>query len=853
MTGFSRSPLALLICCLFSGLPLAHAAPADDLAAPGASTAAANAADSDAPLRLRKERRFNILAKKKAAPSEAKPLIGIEAPVLLNKDDSYPLFIIADQVSGRTEDLAEAEGHVELRKVGSLVFADRLTYRPLEDELEANGAVRLLQDGAEFDTPHLKMKLEAQLGSAENVNYKIVREVPSLVYPPQAVIPTAAGSNAINSNAPMMLNVANSYGLPTQSPGSRVSEAYGEAERLDFEGENQFSFFSNTFSTCKPGDTDWYLQSSKMHLDYDNKAGTATHSTLWFGGVPILYTPLAMFPLGGQNQSGILHPHFSMSTLRGLDLSLPYFWSIAPDYDMTFYPRYMSKRGWQLGLEARYLEPNFRGTTRLEYMPNDEGLNRSRYAYRVEHLHNLGRGVSALVNWNGVSDDFYLQDLTSRLLQSAQGMLTGQGWQTSQTQLPQQLQLNYSPSPWLQSNLQVLRYQTLQFDTVNPVARPYFLEPQLNLVGYKPNVLNTDLSMIGQFSRFTHFDPAKAQGDRLVFYPQVSLPIVHPAFQITPKVGLHMSQYALDRQAAGLSDNINRVLPTFSIDSTMVFEREGNWLGRDYIQTLEPRLYYVNIPYKDQSNIPLFDTGLSDFNFAQIFSENRYSGYDRINDANQLTAAVTTRLLDGATGVERFKAMLGQRYYFKPQRVAIAGETSRQADFSNVVAAVNGLVAPKTYGELAWEYNYRENVSERYSAGVRFQPDYGKALSASYRYTRDPLTSAATVDQIDVAGQWPLAGGWYAVGRYNYSLKDSRALETIAGIEYNAACWAVRVVGQHLTSVAGSSNDTIFLQLEFNDFGSIGTNPMSLLRRSIPGFGKVNELPDNSGSTFSNF
>jgi LPS-assembly protein len=610
-------------------------------------------------------------------------------------------------------------------------------------------------------------------------------------------------------------------------------EVSGQAERIDFEGENQYTLTSSSYSTCKPGQTDWYLQTSETHLDFDKNEGTAKNAVMWFEGAPIFYSPVASFPLSGQPRSGILHPVFSTSTRSGLDFTLPYYWNIAPNYDLTLFPRYMSKRGFQLGAEARYLEHNFEGMTRLEYMPDDEMLNRRRYAYRIEHRHDLGQDVTARINWNGVSDDFYWQDMSSRLLR------------TSQAQLPQQLELAYAPSPWLQSSIQVLRHQTLQLDP--SIKRPYFLEPQLNIVGYKPDLLKTDFSMIAQYSHFTHLDPTKDQGDRFVFYPQVSLPIVNPAFQITPKLGLHISSYTLDRATAGQPDSVSRTLPTFTLDSSMIFERDHDWFGSSYVQTLEPRLYYVNIPYKDQSKIPLFDTALADFNFAQIFSENRYSGYDRINDANQLTAALTTRLLDAQTGVERFKAMVGQRYYFKPQRVAIDGETTRQENFSNLVTAVTGVVAPKTYMDMAWEYNYRDRASDRFAAGVRFQPDLGKVLSASYRYTRDPLTSASTVDQVDIAGQWPISAKWYAVGRYNYSLRDQRVLESIAGVEYNAGCWALRIVGQHLAAIAGAPNDTLFLQLELNDFGSVGTNPIGLLRRSVPGYGKINELPD-SGS-----
>jgi LPS-assembly protein len=840
MTGFARRPLAVFVYCLFAGMQASHAVDtthlplprdeAGDFSAADASTVVQQPVANDADLRLRRERKFNVLGRNKRP---LVPRVGIEYPVELNKGDSYPTFLIADIIEGRTDVLAEAEGNVELRKLGSQLYADKLTYWPLEDEVDAVGNVRLLQEGTEVKTPHLRMQLSEQIGFAERPEYHILKEVESKFYQTKRTVVTVASSNAASTGAPMMLNVPNSYGLPTISPPSRPSEASGHAERADFEGENQITLTDATYSTCKPGQTDWYLQASEMHLDYDRNVGDASHASLWFKGVPIFYSPLASFPLNNKRRSGVLHPSLSTSTVNGFEVTLPYYWNIAPNYDATFYPRYMAKRGFQFGAEARYLDSNYRGTTRLEYMPNDEIEKRHRYAYKIEHQHNFGRGLSAVVNWQEVSDDNYWEDMSSRLLQ------------TSQTQLPQQLVLGYSPFSWLQTNTQVLRYQTLQPDPATPISRPYFLEPQINVVGYKPNVLKTDVSLLGQYSRFTH--PDKVAGDRFVLYPQVSIPLVHPAFQITPKFGVHMTKYALDQQIGSESTSISRTLPTFSLDSTVIFERESSWLDTTYIQTLEPRLYYVNIPYKDQSRIPIFDSGLSDFNFAQIFAENRYSGFDRINDANQLTAALTTRLLDANTGVERFKAMIGQRYYFQPQRVTITGETERTEDFSNLVAAVNGLVLPKTYADAALEYNYRDGASERFSIGARFQPDFGKVLSASYRYTRDPLTNTGLVDQIDIAGQWPISAKWYAVGRYNYSLRDAQLLEAIGGLEYNAGCWAARVVAQRLEAVAGTPNTSFFFQLELSDFGSIGSDPLSLLRRSIPGYGKTNELPD-SGS-----
>lgn len=829
MTGFPRRPLALLICSLLAGLAPAFAqsealTPAAPAVEPGEATP---------PLKLRVERRFKVQSRRKQAPFA----VGLPTQPELDKGESYPVFLVADEIVGRTDEVTDAKGQVELRRADALLFADALTYRPLLDDIDARGEVRLLQPGAEIATPHLYLKLAEQVGFAESADYRMVRQVPNRLYEQQQIAVANAAVNAsttsvngsATSGAPMMMNVATNYGLPTTAPLTRTSEANGHAERIDFEGENQYRLRNATFSTCRPGQSDWYLKSADTLLDYDEELATARDASVWFKDVPIFYAPKATFSLNQRRTSGFLHPTYAFSSRNGLDVTAPFYWNIAPNYDVTLHPRYMAKRGVQLGADFRYLDYNYFGNTKVEYLPNDEVQNRQRYAVQWQHNQNLGRGVFAAVNYNRVSDDTYWQDMTSRLLN------------TSQVQLPQQVVLGYAPAPWLQTNMQVLRYQTLQPDPTTTITRPYFLEPQLNVVGYKANVFKTDLSLLGQYSRFTH--PTQDQADRLVFYPQVSLPFVHPAFQLTTKLGMHMTQYAMDRRTTTGDNRLQRSLPTFSMDGTVVFERDTELFGRGMIQTLEPRLYYVHIPYRDQSRLPVFDTGLTDFNVAQIFAENRYSGFDRINDANQLTAALTTRLLDAETGSERFRALIGQRYYFSPQRVALPGETLRNNDFSNLIAGVSGVVLPKTYMESTWEYDHRANQSVRFSVGARYQPDYGKVLSASYRYTRDPLTNQAAVDQIDVAGQWPITPQWFAVGRYNYSLKDNRPLEAIAGVEYNAGCWAVRTVVQRLEAIAGTPNTTLFLQLELNDFASIGANPLQLLRRTIPGYGKMNELP----------
>lgn len=824
MSLFPRRPLSALLCCLFAGAQPLWAA---ELGGFLSSTVPIELAALDSPpIHLRVERKFFVLKKRKPVADPAWSAALAKPP--LAAEDSYPLFLTADEIRGQTDDLTEAVGHVELRKHDLLLLANQLSYSLIEDQVDAKGDVHLIQEGTEIDTPHLQMRLAEQIGFAEAADFRIAKAVASKLYrPEQSVVSTAVSSTV--SGAPMMLNVPNSYGLPTSQPTDRITEAHGHAEKIQFEGENQLRLLTSTFTTCKPGDSDWYLKGEEIHLDYDQNVAQVNEASLWFKEVPFLYVPTASFALNHRRKSGLLHPSFSTSSKNGLDLNVPFYWNIAPDYDMTLHTRLIGRRGMQLGSETRYLDHHYTGNLRVEYMPEDQQTGKERYGYSLQHQHNLGQGVSAVINWQGVSDDLYQQDMSSRLLQ------------TSQVQLPRQVTLGYAPSSWLQTSLSVLRYQTLQPDPANPVTRPYFVEPQINLIGYRPDFMAGDLTVFGQFSRFTN--PLKVEGDRMVLYPQLALPIVHPAFQITPKVGVHLTQYNLSNQGAAMAQSLQRTVPTFSLDATVNFERPLELLAHDYIQTLEPRLFYVNIPHRDQSAFPLFDSGLSDFNFAQIFAENRYTGQDRINDANQLTAAVTTRLLDAETGVERFRAMVGQRYYFKPQSTTLVGEAVRNENFSNLIAGITGLVAPKTYADSAWEFDYHNQRSQRLSAGMRYQPDYGKVLSASYRYTRDALTNTGLVDQIDLAGQWPISPRWYAVGRYNYSLRDQRPLETIAGFEYNAGCWSARLVTQRLEAIVGAPNTTLFFQLELNDFGSIGSNPLQLLRRTVPGYGKTNELP----------
>jgi LPS-assembly protein len=735
-------------------------------------------------------------------PSDLTPALALRSATKLvappsKSEVSRPAFLSAEKMSGTTDREAIAEGAAQLRKIGTVVDADRLTYWPIDDELEAVGNVRLEQGDDVMTGPKMRLKLEDQVGYFEQPAYFIRRE--------SVVKPTLAS------------------GFPTSVPLRKTTEGHGQADRIDFEGQNQIRLTNATYTTCKPGNDDWYATASDLKLDYDREEANGGSGTVYFKGVPILYAPWMSFSLNNNRKSGLLAPTFGSTSNSGIELTLPYYWNIAPNMDATIAPRVLSKRGTQLGSEFRYLDASFTGEVRAEILQADKIANRDRYGFSLLHTQNLSRGFSGLINYSRVSDDTYFTDLSSRITN------------TAQTQLRQQGMLTYSGGGWWNATANVQSYQTLQPDPNNPVTEPYRLLPQITVNARQPDLYRTDSSFLGQFSAFTNPTLSLPEARRTVLYPQLAVPFVTPGWYVTPKVGVHATYYAFNRQAAGTPDSLDRTLPVFSIDSGMTFERPSNWFGSDYTQTLEPRLFYLNIPYRDQSKIPIFDSGLADFNFAQIFSENQFSGQDRINDADQLTAAVTTRLIDPASGSERIRAMVGQRFYFSPQQVTLGTQAQRTWNRSDFLAAFSGQVLPKVYADVATQYNTINGAMERTSFGGRYVPEPGKVLNAAYRFNRD------LIKQVDFSAQWPIGGGWHLVGRSNYSIKDKAPIENIAGLEYNGGCWVVRVVGQRLATTSGTAASAVFVQLELSDFSQIGSNPLDLLKRSIQGYGRVNQ------------
>lgn len=778
-----------------------------------------------------------------------------------------PVFLSSHRMAGAVEREFVAEGDAELRKADTIVNADRLTYWPIEDEIEAEGGVRLAQGGDVIAGPKMRLRLEDQVGFFDEPEYTLKRQPKSAKQDTASKVYAETYAGLQQSGAGLASGFAPPQsGTKSKAVGRKATEAHGVADRIDFEGENQVRLTNATYTTCSPGNDDWYAKTSSMHLDYDREVGEGDDGTVYFKGVPIFYTPWLSFSLNNQRKSGFLAPSLGTNSDSGVEFSLPYYWNIAPNMDTTITPRVISKRGLQLNNEFRYLNSAYgglyQGQVKAEYLPGDklrDGDNR--YGLSLNHNQATANGFGATINYNKVSDDNYYTDLSSGIAA------------TSATQLMQQGVLTYGGGGWWNATANFQQYQTLQPDADNPVLEQYRMLPQFTVNARKPDLYGTDSSFMGQYTNFTINKRTQVasgvstlypDGQRTVLYPQVAVPYVTPGWYVTPKLGLNVSHYALSDQATGTPDTINRTLPIFSVDSGMTFERQSNWFGRDYTQTLEPRLYYLNIPYKNQDQIPLFDTALADFNFAQIFSENQFSGWDRINNANQLTTAVTSRLLEPESGNEIMRAMLGQRFYFERNKVGLdttstVSSTDNKWDKSDILAAFSGQVWPKVYADAAWQYNVSDRQVKRFSLGGRYQPQPGKVLNASYRFNRD---DTAPIDQVDFSGQWPLSGRWHAVGRLNYSFKDDatnlnntkqggRIIESIAGLEYNGGCWVARGVVQRTALTQENATTAFFVQLELNDFSRIGSNPINLLKRNIQGYSLINESGNDAG--LSNF
>jgi len=685
-------------------------------------------------------------------------------------DEDPAVYIDADRIRGRQEIELEAFGNVRLRRQSEAVFADYLRYDFASQELTARGEIRFEREGAVVNGQGLRYNLVDSTGEIEQPEYFFVNE-------------------DIN--------------------------AHGKAQRLVAESRDKVRVEEATYTNCEVGDEDWYMRVKTLDLDRSRDLGVARNASVVFKGVPILYSPYLDFSLSGSRKSGLLPPAIGQTAASGFEVTLPYYFNIAPNYDATLAPRYMAKRGTQIKGQFRYLQPKLSGEVRAEYLDHDRVREETRYAFALRHNQKFSTNTSGYATMLGVSDDFYFIDLSDQIAA------------TSLTNLPREGGLSYNGG-WWNLSARVQKFQTLQ-DPLNPVAPPYERVPQVTFVATRPTGIGLDMNVTGELVDFQH--PTLISGRRDTVYPSFSLPLRNSAFYITPKVGYHYTRYTFDENA---QPNETRELPIYSVDSGVTFERDTNVFGANFTQTLEPRLYYVYIPFRDQDSLPNYDSGEAVFDMAQLFWENKFTGGDRINDADEVTAALTSRFIDPRTGNERLRFVLGQRYYFAEQLVTL-NLPPRDANRSDVLLGAGGAVATAWWFDSFLQYGAVDDQVVRSNHVLRYRPEPGKVINMAYRFTRQ------IQEQVDFSTQWPVTAKLSGLARWNYSIQNEKILEGLAGLEYNAGCWTTRLVAHHFVNSAENYTTSFFLQLELNGVSRIGLNPLDTLRRNISGYAKTND------------
>ncbi len=749
---------------------------------------------------------------------------------------TLPIVLQARRLSGQLDQQALAEGDVEFRRGGVVIRADELSYDAATDIAKARGHVRISRDGAVYTGPALSVGVQTFEGSFTEPTFEFLR--------------LGAG---------------------------------GRAQRLDFRGPTKAVATEARYTSCRPGDADdagqepaWELRTRRVQFDTAANEGVAEGARLRFLGTTILALPTMSFPLSDARKSGWLPPSVSIDNRSGVELSVPYYWNLAPNYDLTLAPRLITRRGAGLDSELRYLQPTFGGSLALDWIPDDRVAGRTRHGVQLQHEQRLPGEVQLNADVLRVSDADWWKDFpkasrsfTSRLLPSRLGVeravdlagIEGAG-------------LVYA---------RATQWQVLQAAD-SFITAPYQREPQIGL-RLNGRRMGFEASVETEFNRFTlppgqGASTRRSDGDRWHLLGTISYPLREPGWWLVPRLSVNAAAYSASGTTNAVLQPLNgarRVIPSFSIDAGLELERGTEAFGRALHQTLEPRLLYVNTPYHAQSQLPNYDSAAKDFNFVSIYSDNSFSGIDRVSDAHQLTAGFTTRLVDAKSGAEALRLGLVQRYLFRTQRVAPQADGTPDGppltqQFSDALLLGSTSVFPGWTLDAAAQYSPDINRSVRSIIGARYSPGPFRTVSATYRLAR------GLSEQLELGWQWPLWGGavptpgaaaaaeaprlggraaagagsctgtWYGVGRVNYSMKDRRITDSVLGVEYDAGCWIGRFVAEQLSTGRSEATTRYLIQLELVGLSRLGSNPLKVLKDNIPGY---QLLRDERGSADS--
>jgi len=648
--------------------------------------------------------------------------------------------------------------------------------------------------------------------------------------------------------------------------------AWGRARFIERFANQDYLLRKTTYTTCAPQDKSWQIEADSIKIDHAAERGVAKNAVLKVANWPLLYTPYLSFPTSKKRKSGFLMPMSGYSNVGGFDFALPYYLNLAPNYDATLVPHLYTRRGVMMGGDFRFLTASSTGMLGGNFLPNDKAFNSFLDANESQYptLQDLSRDRWSLlfhestaftpnlqmnINYQQVSDDYYLQDFSSNLAILTENQLLHQG------------DVTYTTDHWLFAG-KVQSYQTLHPINQTPIADVYERLPQLLAnASYNDLPMHANFSMLGEFDyyRWPIETFTQPQGPRYHLSPVLSLPHIKPWGYITPSVELVEDYYDVHYNGEPLSNAFNRTIPRYSLDSGLTFERPTSFIGNAFTQTLEPRLYYLYVPYRNQTPIPVYDSGYMIFNNDQLFRPNRFSGFDRVGDTNQLAYALTSRWLSEANGQEKASVSVGQIRYFADRKVGICyqkngvcvdspltlGYLSPLSGSSPIASRGVYNISPAWImsGDYVWDpYTRATNNGD---LNFHYQPAVNHIISFGYSY----LTSGnllqvgnsqaqdSALHQATVGYAWPFTEQWSGLGAYSYNISNNYSMMTLLGLQYDSCCWAMRLLGgrafQSLSpnSLKPEYNNNVYLQVLLKGLGSVAnSDPATTINSYLPGY-----------------
>lgn len=711
-------------------------------------------------------------------------MLGSPPPAASEKDlrDEAPLDVGADYSEIFDNEIVSFTGNVHLTRADQKISSDRATYDTVSQTLDLQGNVLYSDESLALFSDNAQVELATDQARLRDAQF---------IYP---ITPIRGDAKV----------------------------AYRETSYLNH-------FKEASYTSCAPGNQDWVIHASRFKMNKRSGLGSVKHAWLEFKGLPVFYLPYLGFPLDDRRQSGLLTPSFGTTERSGVDISIPYYWNIAPNFDATIWARYLSKRSGMLGGQFRYLTEMTRGRVEVEILPYDTKREETRWSGSLQNYTVFTPRLRSDLNVNYVSDEDYFDDLGNSLSFSNYRHLYSYG------------DIVYN-RPGVHFSTKADNYQVIDL-TIPDNQKPYRRLPQTLLnFNHSFEFMPLDVSLNNEFVYFQHDDIVN--GQRLDVKPTISIPFKEPGYYINPKITGQFTQYWLQNRSTPGPNDISRFVPIASLDTGMFFERDFKFGDSGLLHTIEPRLFYLYIPRVNQDDIPLFDTSEYDFTFSQLFRENRFNGPDRIADANQLTMAITTRLLDTETGQQLVDLSIGNIFYFEDREVQLSAGTQTQTDqFSNLVAQLNAQITTDLRFQSGIQWNPERNDIDRGNVSLRYRNEFNHIFNAGYRYRVDNQGETLTINQTDVSFLLPIYNNWNIVGRWQYSILHGLTVESFIGLEKESCCWRFRILGRRFVNNVesvdqgeGEAETAFYFQFVLKGLTSVGTDVETFLENNLFGY-----------------